>query len=142
MTTAGTAIPSALYDILMGDATLTGLLATYKGTASVFGPGVPNHADFPYVTFRKIGGAPDNTTPSDMRSYLYSVVGFSEDSQSEANQIDNRVDELLDGHSLSLSGYTTLWMKRETELPEIVEHPNDNKLIYRSGAYYRIIIDS
>jgi hypothetical protein len=77
-----------------------------------------------------------------MRSYLYSVVGFSEVSQSEANKIDNRVDDLLNGHNLSLENYTTIWMVRETELPDLVEHPDDNTLIFRAGALYRITIDS
>lgn len=139
MTIAGTAIPGALFTRLTGGTALTALLA--NGTSSVFGPGVPNGADFPYVTFKKMGGAPDNTTPSDMRSYLYSVVGFSEVSQSEANQIDNCVDDLLNGYGLPLEDYTTIWMVRETELPEIVEHPDDNKMIFRSGALYRITID-
>lgn len=140
MTIAGTAIPGALYSRLSGDATLTAMLAS--GSASVFASGVSNKAGFPYVRFTKMGGAPDNTTPSDMRSYLYSVVGFSEVSQSEANKIDNRVDDLLNGHNLSLENYTTIWMVRETELPDLVEHPDDNTLIFRAGALYRITIDS
>lgn len=140
MTIAGTAIPGALYTRLAGDTTLRTMLA--DGSASVFDTGVPNDVDYPYVRFNKMGGAPDNTTPSDMRSYLYSVVGFSEVSQSEANQIDNRIDDLLNGYGLPLETYTTIWMVRETELPNIVEHPDDRLTIYRSGALYRIIIDS
>ena len=139
MTIAGTAIPGAIYTRLTGDATLTGLLA-HAGT-SVYGPGVPNNADFPYVKFSKMGGAPDNTTPSDMRSYLYDVVAFSEVSQKEANEIDNRVDELLNKYNLPLDTYTTIWAVRETELPDLVEHPDDKKMVYRSGAIYRITID-
>jgi len=91
------------------------------------------------MQFFSAGGGPDNITPSDLRSLVYGIKAVSDTLLAAAN-IDARLDALLHNQSISVTGYTNLWLARETDVQFPETAPNGNP-IYHYGAYYRIRID-
>ena len=130
------AVDVGLYSKLTGDTALVALLSA--GTP-VFNMEAPPSTDMPYVVFFSAGGGPDNITPSDLRSMVYGVKGIASTLTAAAN-IDARIDTLLHNNSITVSGYTNIWLARETEV-QLVEDAPDGNPIYHYGAYYRIRID-
>ena len=129
-------VDAGLYSKLTGDTALVALLSA--GTP-VFNMEAPPSTDMPYVVFFSAGGGPDNITPSDLRSMVYGVKGIASTLTAAAN-IDARIDTLLHNNSITVSGYTNIWLARETEV-QLVEDAPDGNPIYHYGAYYRIRID-
>lgn len=129
-------VDAGLYSKLTGDTALVALLSA--GTP-VFNMQTPPNTSLPYVVFFSAGGGPDNITPSDLRSMVYGVKGVASTLTAAAN-IDARIDTLLHNNSITVSGYTNIWLARETEV-QLVEDAPDGNPIYHYGAYYRIRID-
>ena len=95
----------------------------------------------PYIIFNKMGGGPDNMTPSDSRSYLYFVRAYSAVSAAHAGTIDAQAMLLLHKKTLSVSGYTNYWTVRESDAPQTVDNLPSGERAYQSGGFYRIKID-
>jgi len=130
------AVDAGLYSKLTGDTALVALLSA--GTP-VFQMEAPPNTDRPYVIFFSAGGGPDNITPSDLRSMVYGVKGIANTLTAAAN-IDARLDTLLHNQSITVSGYTNIWLAREIDVSTVEDAPDGNP-IYQYGAYYRIRID-
>jgi len=130
------AVDAGLYSKLTGDTALVALLSS--GTP-IFQLEAPPNTTMPYVIFFHAGGGPDSITPSDLRSMVYAVKGVATTLNAAAN-IDARIDALLHNNSITVSGYTNIWLARETEV-QLVEGAPDGNPIYHYGAYYRIRID-
>lgn len=129
---------SALYGKLSAGTALTALLA---GTTSIYNLQAPDKSTLDYVVFSPSGGGPSNVTPSDLREQLYFVRGYSDTSAGNAGSIDAQISALLHHGSLSVSGYTTWGINRETDL-QLVENPPSGKPIYMAGAIYRVYLDA
>ena len=129
-------VDAGLYSKLTGDTALVALLSA--GTP-VYQLQAPPGTDRPYVTFFHAGGGPDNVTPSDLRSMVYAVKGVANTLNAAAN-IDARIDTLLHNQSITVAGYTNIWLAREDEVQTAEAAPDGNP-IYHYGAYYRIRID-
>ncbi len=131
-------IDTSLRATLCGGTALTSMLA---GTASVYHIRAPDGASFPYVLFDVQGGGPENVNPSDLGNYVYYVRAYTLTGATNASLIHNQVRALLDKAELTVTGYTNIWTRLETEL-EIVDETPDRKPVYSAGGLYRIRIDS
>lgn len=132
------AIDTGLRATLCGGTVLTNMLA---GTASVYHIRAPDGASYPYVLFDVQGGGPENINPSDLGNYVYYVRAYTTTGATNASQIHDQVRALLDKAALTVTGYTNIWTRLETEL-EIVDETPDRKPVYSAGGLYRIRIDS
>lgn len=131
-------INKSIYDTLKAGTALTALLA---GTTAIYNQQPPDNSTMPYVIFNKMGGGPDNDTPSDSRSYLYFVRAYSQTSAAHAGTIDAQISNLLHRKTLTISGYTNYWTVRESDAPQTVDNLPSGERAYQSGAFYRIKID-
>lgn len=130
------ALASALYSRLQGTA-LTSLLA---GTTSIFHMQAPEGATLPYVVFNLQGGGDENLDANRTKNLIVFVRGYSESSAAQAGSIDAQIDTLLHLSPLTVSGWTNIWMGRETDV-ETVEVQENNQLIWMQGGLYRVHLD-
>ena len=128
-------IASGLYSKLSGG---TALITLLGGTA-IYRDLAPKDIAYPYVVFRPLAGGPDNMTPSDSRTLIYSVIAYAHD-KGQAGSIDASVSSLLHRQAITVTGYTNYWLARETEI-NLVEQPPDAEIVFASGAQYRIRLD-
>jgi hypothetical protein len=131
-------INKALYDTLRAGTALTSLLA---GTTAIYNQQPPDQSAMPYIIFNKMGGGPDNSTPSDSRSYLYFVRAYSTTSAAHAGTIDAQAMLLLHQKTLSVTGYSNYWTVRESDAPQTVDNLPSGERAYQSGGFYRIKVD-
>lgn len=101
-----------IYDKLAGDATLTGLLSTYKGSPAVFTTDpAPGDATKPYiVTAGEVSQAPFDTKTTRGRDAIRDVRCYAEASGSAVviEAIVERVRALLHRQAIVIDGYTWL----------------------------------
>ena len=69
-----------------------------------------------------------------------SVKGV-DDEQITAAEIDELIEDVLDGATLTIAGYTNLRTWRDNEV-QMTETAPDGTHIFHRGAYYAIMIDS
>jgi len=132
------AIDTAIRSTLCGGTALTNMLA---GTASVYHIRAPDNASYPYVVFSVHGGGAENITPSDLHNYVYYIRGYTQTSATNASEIHEKIRQLLDKQTLTISGYTNIWTRFETEIEFANEYVNGVP-VYSCGGLYRIRIDS
>lgn len=134
-------IRRALYGKMAGDSTLTNMLGTPPSgyAKSIYYQQAPQGAGFPYVIFSKSAGTPRYAIST--RAYdndVWLIKGV--DRNMTADPVDNiasRLDALLTDGSLSISGRTQLYLRRESDIdyPEIIDG-----IAYRhAGAYFRFV---
>jgi hypothetical protein len=131
-------IAGALYSKLTTGTALTALLA---GTTSVYNLQAPDGATFDYVVFSLQAGGPSNITPSDLREEVYYIRAYSDTSAGKAGSIDAQISALLHHGTISVSGYTTWAINRESDY-QLIENPPSGKPIYTAGGSYRIYLDA
>ncbi len=102
-------LTSAIYDRLAGDATLTALLAIYKGLPAIFTTDpAPGDTGLPYVvTAGEVTQAPFDTKTTRGRSLMRDVRCYAKADGSAVviETIAERVHELLHRQSLPIDGY-------------------------------------
>jgi hypothetical protein len=131
----------AIYGKLAGDVTLNALLATPPAgrSKSIYYQRAPQGAPFPYVILSKQAGTPRYALGD--RAYdndVWLVKGVDRnDTADTVDAISSRIDALLTDASLSISGRTQLYLRRESDVdyPETV----DDSTYLHSGATYRLI---
>lgn len=115
-----------LYDALVGDATLAGLLSTYGGLPAVFTTDpVPGDATLPYiVTAGEVSQAPFDTKLSRGRRIMRDVRCFAAASGSAetVEAIAERVRELLHRQPLVIPGF--VWLIGECSGPIVADEPD------------------
>lgn len=135
------AVRRALYGKLAGDTTLTGLLhAPPTGySQSIYYQQAPQGAQEPYVVFNKQAGTPSYAlSAKTMDTDVWLVKGIDRsDTADTADAISSRLDALLTDASLSISGKTHLYLRRESDVDysEVV----DGATYRHSGSLYRLI---
>jgi len=132
------AVETALYGWLSTDSSLTAAL----GGTAVFNTVVPPGTARPYVVFFNAGGGYANIWHDSPHQNLVYMVKAVADALSAAATIDELLEDRLhhaEG-SLSVTGYTTLWLARENE-SQLVEAAANGDRIYHCGAYYRLRIE-
>ena len=131
------AIRAAIYSELAGD---TALISELGGDTAIYYSGAPQGKARPYVVFFNAGGGPENTYPGDLASERYLVKGVS-DTLDKALDIDEQCKSALHKKTLTVTGTTNIWTRREAEV-SMQEVSADGQLIYHEGGYYRIRVDA
>lgn len=131
------ALDAALYSRLQGTA-ITSLLA---GTTSIFHLQAPEGASLPYVVFNIQGGGDTNDTANRLKNLVVFVRAYSVNSAAQAGSVDAQIDTALHLAPLTVSGWTNLWLARETDLETVENEPNGRQ-VFMSGGLYRSILDA
>lgn len=129
-------IDQALYSKLSGG---TALVTALGGTA-IYAQEAPEGAALPFVVFNFAGGGREFINPSPLTNVVYYVTSYAA-TRAQAGTIAGLVDALLNGGSITVSGYTNFDTHGEEFLPIPVDHTNAAP-VYGSGRVYRIRIDS
>ena len=130
------ALDAALYTRLQGTA-ITSLLT---GTTSIYKNQAPEGAVLPYIVFNKQSGGPVNLDGNRVDNFLYYVRAYSGNSPAQAGSIDAQIDTALHLVPLTVSGWTNIWLARESNI-ETVSTEASGKLIHSAGALYRVMVD-
>ena len=130
------ALASALYLKLQGTA-ITNLLA---GTTSIYHMQAKEGESYPYVVYSVQGGGDTNDTSNRVKDLLVFVRCYSKSSAMQAGSIDAQMDAALHLAPLTVSGWTNIWLARETDLETVETDPNGVK-VYMQGGFYRIMLD-
>ena len=130
-------LATALYSRLNGGTALTSLLA---GTTSIYHLQAPEKASYPYVVYSLQGGGDENLDANRTKNLSVFVRSYSKSSAAQAGSIDAQCDALLHLSPLTVSGWTNIWLGRETDL-ETVENDPTGQAIYMQGAFYRVHLD-
>jgi len=137
-----TAIRRALYGKLAGDSTLTTSLgvAAPGYTQAIYHEVAPEGAQFPYLIFQKQAGTPTGTfgVPSAMENDVWLVKAVDRSTTADAAEaIAKRVADLLNDASLSISGATLCYLRRESDVqfPEVV----DGVTYRHAGSLFRLV---
>lgn len=125
---------TAIYSALTGATSLTSLLATATG---VYHSQAPRGAAFPYVVLQLQGGGDQNVSPHRRKELLYTVKAVTATSMQDAGLIDNAVDALLHGATLTVTGWTNISTMREGDIA-YVETTDEGLNYYHSGGTYRV----
>jgi len=131
-----------LYGKLAGDTTLNNLLGSPPSgySKSIYHGEAPQGAAFPFVIFQKQAGTPTESfgLPSAFENDVWLVKGIDRSSSADtAEAIQARIQVLLNDASLSISGSTLLYLRRQSD----VEYPEvtDGVTYRHAGALYRLV---
>jgi hypothetical protein len=140
-----TAIRRGLYGKLAGDTTLNNLLGTPAAgySKSIYHQDAPAAASFPLIVFQKQAGRPTEamSDPSAFENDVWLVKAIDRNTTADtAEAIQARVAVLLNDASLSISGSTLLYLRRQSDMeyPEIT----DGVRYQHAGSLFRLVYDS
>ena len=106
-------LSGAIYDVLVADATLIGLVSSYGGQAAVFTiDPAPGDAELPYiVTAGEVSQAPADTKNSLGRELRRDVRCYAAANGSAVTveAIAERVRALLHRQSMEITGFVWIW---------------------------------
>lgn len=135
------AVRRAIYGKLAGDNTLTGLLHTPPTgfSQSIYYQEAPSTAQYPFVIFQKQSGTPTYSLSANaFDNDLWLIKGVDRSTDADpVDAISSRLNALLTDGTLSISGKTQLYLRREldVEYPETVE---DQRFLH-AGSLYRLV---
>jgi hypothetical protein len=137
-----TAIRRSIYGKLAGDTTLNNLLGTPASgySKAIYYQLAPAGAAYPYVIFSKQAGTPMEAfgDPDALDTDVWLVKGIDRAvSADTAEAIQDRVKTLLNDASLSISGATLTYLRRQSD----VEYSEtDQGAEYKhAGSLYRLV---
>lgn len=130
---------SALYGKITASSAVTSLLS---GTASVYYGVAPASAAFPLIVFQQTSGVPVYSFKQNGAAYENEVWMIKAiDRSTSSNTVDSiahALDTALTDANLSIAGYSQMYLKRESDVPPIVETVEGQQ--YRhAGAQFRLI---
>lgn len=133
------AFDQAIYTALVSNAPLGALLSS--GTA-VYLHLAPDSATPPFVVFGKQANTPAHDFAGvAYENALYRVVGVTGPNHSPAyaGSVASAIDSALVDRSLSMSGYTLMYLRRDSDVDyaEVTE----GKRWHHRGALYRLMAD-
>lgn len=142
-----TAVRRAIYGKLSGDSTLTNMLgaAPTGYTKAIYHDPAPEGTGFPFVVLSKSSGIPTESFGSytnggtfayETDVWLIKAVDQSP-SADVAEGIAARITTLLNDASLSISGGTTMYLRRQSdvEYSEVI----DGETFRHAGSQYRLL---
>lgn len=138
------AVETAIASRLSGTTAITSLLAK---TAAIHNLRPPAAAVFPLVIYGLQAGSDDNDNPHRARHLLYLLKAVSVGSPyggeavADAGTIDAAIDAAFHKVPLTVTGWTNIWLVRETDIRYIEELPN-NRQFFHAGGVYRIRLAS
>lgn len=135
------AVRRAVYGKMSGDATLTAMLGTPAPgySKSIYYQQAPQGARFPYIIFNKQSSVPRYAIGArayDNDVWLIKAIDRS-DTADAADNIASRLDALLTDSSLSISGKTQLYLRRESDVD--YSETADGVLYRHAGSTFRLI---
>jgi hypothetical protein len=137
------AVRRSLYGKLSGDTTLNGLLAAAPAsyTKSIYYGIAPQGAAFPFVIFSKQASTPyyalsERALDNDV--WLIKGVDRSE-SADTVDAIASRLDALLTDGTISISGRTQLYLRRESDVDYSEEA--DGVAYRHAGSLFRLMYE-
>lgn len=135
------AIRRALYGKLAGDTTLNNLLGTPAPgfSKSIYYQLAPQGASFPYVIFGKSSGVPIYALKQlAVDNDIWMVKGVDRNTDADpVDAISDRLKTLLTDSEPSISGKTSLYLRRESDL-DYEETDGDIRYL-NSGALFRFV---
>lgn len=139
-----TATRRALYGKLAGDSTLNALLGTPASgySKSIYFQQAPQGATHPFVIFAKQAGTPREAMgdPSALETDVWLAKGVDRSTSADvAESIQARIQTLLNDASLSISGATLLYLRRQSD----VQYPEttDGVQYQHAGSLFRVVTD-
>ena len=135
------AIRRAIRGKLGADTTLTNLLGTPPTgvSQSIYHQSAPEGAAFPFVIFNKQAGTPRYALLNlAMDDEVWLIKGVDQDASADTvDAVSSRLDALLTDGSISISGKTKLYFRRESDVEygEVI----DGAMYKHSGAYFRLV---
>lgn len=137
-----TAIRRAVYGKLAGDTTLNNLLATPPTgySKSIYHDEAPPAAQYPFVVFFKQAGTPTEAfgDPDAFDTDVWLVKGVDKATSADTVEaVQARVQALLNDTTLSISGATLQYLRRESDV-EFAE-VRDGVTYRHAGSQYRLI---
>lgn len=129
----------ALYEKLIGDATLTALLSTPE---SIYHKLAPEGSEPPYVVYSKVPGQLQWTFAGNpLRWPLWVIKGVDRGgSAGTVEAIDARIEELLTDATLDVEGFNHLYLRRETDMPEPIA-TDSGEIVQECGGIYRVALE-
>lgn len=131
------ALASSIYSRLQGGTALTALLS---GTTAIYHMQAPEAETLPFVVFSLQGGGDENLDRNRTKDLSVFVRAYSGSSAAQAGSIDAQIDGLLHLLPLTVSGWTNIWLSRETDLETVETEPNGQQ-VYMQGGFYRVHLD-
>jgi len=137
------AIAKGIFDILIADAPLVAALGGTAGNGyKIYRIIAPQKAAFPYITFDLLTGAPEGTFADaravDETTWWFNVFGEGETGSKAVGDIVALMTDVLDGASLTVTGYS--FMKCVYEFMGSVIYDPDTE-IYQIPLRYRVWVD-
>lgn len=137
-----TAVRRAIYGKLAGDTTLNNLLAVPPAgySKSLYHQQAPDNAAFPFVVVSKQSGRPTEafSAPSAFENDVWLIKAIDRSPSADtAEAVAARIQALLNDATLSISGGTLLYLRRQSD----VEYPEvtDGVQYKHAGALYRLV---
>jgi len=139
-----TAVRRAIYGKLSGDTTLNNLLgAPASGyTKSIYHQEAPSTANYPFVIINKQSGVPTEAfgDPSALDEDIWLIKGIDRNTSADnAEAIQARCIALLNDSNISISGVTTLYLRRQSDV-EYAEI-DDGVRFQHAGSLFRLVTD-
>lgn len=139
-----TAVRRAIYGKLSGDTTLNNLLGTPASgyTKSIYHQEAPSTANYPFVIINKQSGVPTEAfgDPSALDEDIWLVKGIDRNTSADvAEAIQARCIALLNDSNISISGSTTLYLRRQSDV-EYAEI-DDGERYQHAGSLFRLVFD-
>jgi hypothetical protein len=137
-----TAVRRALYGKLSGDTTLnTGLGTPPTGySKSIYYEVAPEGAAYPLVIFAKSSSVPTEAfgDPSALENDIWLVKAISQDSSADtAETAQARIITLLNDASLSISGASLLYLRRQSDVD--YSEVTDGTTYRHAGSLFRLV---
>ncbi len=133
-------LETEIFELLTGDATLTGLL---NNPESVYYGRGPEGVDPPYVVFQQLSSVPQYVlTKVAFENMIYLVKAVTLGPSSKlGGQIRDRFEELLQDAALSVAGYKTMKLRRESAIDYPESVPGGQEYRHR-GSTFRVQLTS
>lgn len=137
-----TPVRRALYGKLAGDTTLNNLLATPPTgySKSIYHQIAPTGAQFPFVVFDKQAGTPTEAfgDPDALDTDIWLVKAVDRSTTADtAEAVQDRIKTLLNDASLSISGLTLVYLRRQSDVE--YSEVTDGVSYRHAGAQYRLV---
>jgi hypothetical protein len=137
-----TPVRRALYGKLAGDTTLTNMLGTPATgfSKSIYHAQAPAGAGFPFIILNKQSGVPTEAfaDPSAFEDDIWLIRATDRNTTADAAEaIAARVKALLNDATLTISGATHLYLRRQSDV-EYLE-TTDGVRYAHAGALFRLV---
>ena len=129
------AIDAALYSKLTGG---TALVAALASGTPIWNSEVPEGSSYPVVVFGLSSGMDDNACPWRNKNMMYFAKAISTTSLAQSGSIDALVDALLNGGTISPTGWACYWMRRASTIRYVEYDPASGTRYYHTGGIYRV----